>query len=701
LIPRTLRELRDCTENSIVDIGVQYIGKSELTLRINELGAKLNTVFQQTKLKINNTSLYRREALVNRGGTYKRILIKAKKTDKLRKREYPTFFEEPLRFVWEVYAKEESEASEDDKSRLMVGGRSAPYSSQQLANIFIGEFRKAKVKLKLEYIDSKLKEYFCSTISKNTVYDINTRAIEKAFGNVKENAARALIFLEMLATVGFGIHSEKISKRAMIQEIIRAQKKAFMQQNPEGIWNRHQHSEIPNRIKTAADDTDFLILVGFSPKLTQNGSRTASLLTLFSLDGCHTRSDSMIFSCYGYSSNYENVNIGHTVGLVPEAEKGWRSLIALVTQTHTCLDKGKITFTGDGQKGMRKAKEALIAHAKFLRDSKHKAANIKTKTGANSGIVQKYWDCVYAANETEYVHAKTALERAVESAPNHIQNYIDKIGPEHELYPYKLIIHGRNRDDYERPDLHGRVSSQLSESMNNANLPVRKLHIAKNGADLFLTLYGLYEKERSRFYKHKGLLERYASAFPPKVDTWIEQFRRITDDYTLHVETITSVRVVEADGAECIVNYYANALVNEEKLQCSCSILGITKLGICSHKIKAATHFGLTEEQIIGKLYSTGNWKKQYEQEFPLITRAQVEAVYQMRRNEFSKLDMGVVCVKAGRPKNNKRLPSAIDFTSARRRRRGTLKCGACRQTGHRRNNPVCTMHPQAVPQNP
>jgi hypothetical protein len=288
----------------------------------------------------------------------------------------------------------------------------------------------------------------------------------------------------------------------------------------------------------------------------------------------------------------------------------------------------------DNSKGFAGAFDAVFDNAGKFKCKIHKGNNlIKKGTRGDKAVYDK---ALYAKSTEELENAKS--QYLAKGAA-----YMAKT-PDDQLY---LFTSG--------PRNCGKTSSQVSESLNAANLQMRGAHIS-------MGLLQFADQELTRIFNHKDVADKHNNNLPPFALTMLRDMEK---------EAVTRHRSVDAKGPRWaivhsstggMVSYNVHGEVNEP-LRCSCSKSKVETY-LCEHEREAARALKIPMAKLFEEKDRTATWKDQYS----VVDKDLYVSTNEVFREYLGNHLLPVVFKKpAGRPKKNKRKKSALEIALAKK----------------------------------
>mmetsp|Transcript_14371 Transcript_14371/g.17437 ORF Transcript_14371/g.17437 Transcript_14371/m.17437 type:complete len:402 (+) Transcript_14371:101-1306(+) len=386
-------------------------------------------------------------------------------------------------------------------------------------------------------------------------------------------------------------------------------------------------------------------------------------------DGTHCLEGTLL-SVYSYSSNRQNIALGHLYSIKNESKATWSMLFDLVLPI---IGRTRpIIVITNGDKGITEAlKEKESSYnVVWFNDAFHKASNIR-----ESKIKEIYWRMVRSPNKTAYELARKELSSFTGKAEK--KRVADLLGPrEKNYFPIRMIEYLQSRDTCElgRTCFYSYVSSQLAESMNNANIYIRK----QRPFCVFNFLLSLFQKEAERYgaQKTNALITRTETLTPncqhlyqayenESVDLCVEELQPGEYLVSRHCLSSLTKTKVGSDAFTCELHQYQQ-LLNGFPCECIFSTLNSQRKDVTKY---------------FDDYWTNAHWSKQFQREFPYCTRDEVTALHKLRtsdRDEDAQFLMSIRNVpdhksieRKGRPKENTRIPSVpSDFMNRKKLRK-------------------------------
>uniref|UniRef100_A0A7S3LKR6 SWIM-type domain-containing protein n=1 Tax=Aplanochytrium stocchinoi TaxID=215587 RepID=A0A7S3LKR6_9STRA len=290
------------------------------------------------------------------------------------------------------------------------------------------------------------------------------------------------------------------------------------------------------------------------------------------------------------------------------------------------------------------------------------------------------------------------LDRYLASCDLHIRRYMREQVIDKECYPVAFLNEANLPEDSERISefsfaLYSYVSSQLVESMNAANAPIRKFY-GRKGFCLFIFISDLFEQERKRYHSNRQKAIDYGAAVPPNMHKLMSVLREEAIQHT-----VTAISDIEFEVSKhSNRRQVASIRLNQESQQLTCSIhsLCFTINGYPCACIIAVTRFlQLDPGDYLESIWKTSSWRNQYSSDFPHVSIPALHTAYEIRKEKFDKIRrVPEMPRRKGRPRQLVRFDSTVGDWSGNRRHRRRL-CGYCKFEGHTKRS--CPRRQQVV----
>lgn len=608
LVPRTVETLNDMSPEDILDVGSCFVGKGCLKLRIAEYGARLKTVFSQFRSGgNNNVSYYHQEALLPCGK--KRVLVKATNTGEQRRRGKSEF--EPLMFVWKIFEIKVEPIDAEAAAQLRKKQTASPFSSTFLSNIIVHKIIKDGNFSKPPSFDTCvkiLKQYELNKLSKSTTQTVRKKAIQKVFGNEEENAIKVEILSDLLRKFGFGVRVKTLSKSEMM-EVYTSSKGGSS-----SSLIKKEGDYCPSSLSSCAEDTKFIVSIGFSPKFGEGNLRTESLLNVFYTKELSKSVKFRTWSTCGYSANRESTTLCHFVSLpTASSEELCSDHFKLLCETHPNINHpGKI---------MLQETDFKITKMRY---------KFKFQVFSDFNWLMPNSTSELAKNAEKEKTVKIEEPRSSEKA---LKKELLGISRKNKLSDSKLEIEekpSRPKVFLEPRDDNTSFCEYFSKAFGLRHEP--QLCDAANRKDLFLEFFHIFCKTKQRHLKKRKESFACDSRYTPETEKLLEDIKcRAKLFKTVQVlgnDQIKEIMLLDGDSP-----YKVSFDTNTKNIRCSCMETSISGFP-CSHTVRAAQFWNLRIEDFLDSSFATSTWKNQFRHEWPIEIFAILNLALQARKSQ-------------------------------------------------------------------
>ena len=405
-----------------------------------------------------------------------------------------------------------------------------------------------------------------------------------------------------------------------------------------------------------------------------------------------------LFSAYASTANGNMSPIAFAILFGGETTDNWIRFWDYAKMNHPSINRRTITIITDQNPGCISAIAKAVPEAFHFHCSWHRRQNIIKKCGGNANLPgSALWMFNHLSNcrtNASIVHQSETLLDTMHPTDRH---YLTKIANEVQ-YPAARCSMGE--DIY----MYGRSASSGNESMNRANMSVRRA-AAVDALNACIQMLRLEAKRYEAFKKEAWNTTTPLTPFGMKL---MEQAYK-----DVHVNEFTCDITIMDDHYHATVSRLANNSheynVRVPKASIAGSRFGSCTCGVpkrdgvpCVHMIVLAKgghidDVGFTRLSVMPSWLSTSIWRSQ----FPEDSRCRGDVSIQSVKNKHQADDQiryapdWSAPKKAGRPKKDaKRKPGVMDEVA--RKRKKTLWCEICHKFNH--NTRDCFKNPSNLP---
>jgi hypothetical protein len=428
---------------------------------------------------------------------------------------------------------------------------------------------------------------------------------------------------------------------------------------------------------------------------------TAPLLVdVVQADGAHMSfGKDTLFTAYAKTANANMSPLAYGIHFGNEDKASWSCFWSFLVQVHPWINDSMKTIMTDQDKGSIESVKTIISTAHQFFCAYHRRCNIIKTCGGGSGKVahSALWmfNLLGSCNTVEHIAQLKA-------------KYLDKMFPTDRHYLEKMP------DEYQysasrcakTPDacMHGSSTSSGAESMNKANMPIRR----KTAVDMLNAMINLLKMDSSRYDKFRN--EAWEHALPLTPRGMIEMEKAYEDDntdprlYRMQISELADSHVVQVSKTTVGSKIFTVVIPKKETLgscfgSCTCGAPA-TKGLPCRHMVVVAKTnkiTGLKRVMMMPSWWTTVQWRKQ----FPKDSIMRCDINMQSIKKRFSPDDtlryypVWSAPGKKGRPKKDERRKGVMDHikeSGKKRKRWKSLYCTICELYNH--NTVDCFKNP-------
>ena len=491
---------------------------------------------------------------------------------------------------------------------------------------------------------------------------LKSAAIESLRGDALESTTKLPALCHALNEMGHKARILYATATEMRQSILRiarnehdhSQRRLLSSQRADFDANAIELPSIPENARFALG---FL----FAPKKTLDVGLEKFVSVSFS-DGAHMHSETQgtLFSIYTIDADHHCVPVVPGVVCDNECVGTWKEVFEFTKCVYPAFDIPERRHVLDGEKGCRRAWDELMEHAKTFTCSRHRAGNVCKNVRPHGG------------------QAKRDFERAVRSPTiQKLQEVKNAMTEETRAYLGGML----DREQYMccAKRMYGHHNTSVVESMNNANLDVRSMHI-------YGAFMELVRSEQERFVKRKTRALDCNSALPPAIGAKLSNTRHLANAYTsIEFTSDENINARVPSSSDPAISYNTDlSVLAENGRSCDCGRPQVEGLP-CAHLIAHADAAGLDISSFMCRHDTCDGWREQYPEDlqFPVPSDSAIERSTYIDSNLRPPIRAKR---RRGRPRT-RRHRSALEGSGNGGQGRRTVTCSNCYLTGHNRRS--------------